>query len=215
MPLNSLASIRSPIGRRAVKPGRRAFTLWELMLTAALLVALMAFSWPAIVGPLARMRLRKAADHVQAQFTAARTQATLSGTIHVFRYDPSTRSYSIQPWNGVSVEQDRRDTPDRNSPSGTTGTSDVQQTLPEGVSIVSASASSGTPAPTSAVTTAGAANTSAGEFPILFYPDGTTTDAIVILQNDEILTITVSLRGLTGSCRVSQPATASETSKLK
>src|SRR5690606_14685537 len=38
--------------------------------------------------------------------------------------------------------------------------------------------------------------------PILFYPDGTTSDALLQLQNEEGERITLSLRGLTGIVQV-------------
>jgi hypothetical protein len=40
--------------------------------------------------------------------------------------------------------------------------------------------------------------------PILFKPDGTTSDASVVLQNDRGETIRVTLRGLTGIASASE-----------
>ena len=37
--------------------------------------------------------------------------------------------------------------------------------------------------------------------PILFYPDGTSSDAFVILSGEQELRLVVRLRGLTGSSR--------------
>jgi hypothetical protein len=51
--------------------------------------------------------------------------------------------------------------------------------------------------------TLGAPSGGAWSSPVLFHPDGTTSDATVVLANDAGQTVRVTLRGLTGSSNVS------------
>jgi hypothetical protein len=51
---------------------------------------------------------------------------------------------------------------------------------------------------------AAAATSSGWSPPIVFYPDGTASDATVLLANPSGLTLRVTLRGLTGISRAAQ-----------
>ena len=51
--------------------------------------------------------------------------------------------------------------------------------------------------------------------PILFFPDGSTSDASVLLQNERQLVQRVTLRGLTGIARVSDVLTLDQAQQLK
>ena len=55
----------------------------------------------------------------------------------------------------------------------------------------------------------------AGMEPILFYPDGTTSDAEVSLSNEQQMYVRVTLRGLTGTSRVSPLMSEQEWQKIE
>src|SRR5271166_2762958 len=65
---------------------RRAFTLIEVLLVMALMVIISAVAWMALQGPLARQRLRAAADAVRTAWVEARVGAMKTGHTFAFRY---------------------------------------------------------------------------------------------------------------------------------
>src|SRR6266496_1137126 len=75
--------------RHASSSSRRAFTLLEVMLVMAILVAVAAVAWPQIHRAYESVRLRKAADQVQAGLSHARVEAMSSGVTQVFRFEPN------------------------------------------------------------------------------------------------------------------------------
>jgi hypothetical protein len=79
--------------------------------------------------------------------------------------------------------------------------------LPDGITFVggdSATDSRGAAAEQSAPSGAGAQ--AAWSPPILFYPDGSSSDAYVIVGNTRQMGIRVELRGMTGTARVGEIA---------
>jgi len=216
---------------------RRAFSLIELLLVLALIVAMAAVVVPTI-GVFDDEYLRQAADQVRGDWTAARVEAMTSGLTQVFRYEIETGQYVIQPWEGDdallnaspgasasggissgnmgapadggfaspmggSVSSSPYAAP-VGSGSGMIGGSAVvhQKTLPEQVKFASCQVG----LDVRAVQVADAVGSSYLAPPILFYPDGTTSDAILTLANEEGDTISLHLRGLTGIVQVSEIA---------
>ena len=173
---------------------RRALTLLELLLVMALLAVLAAFAWPLIQKPLESVRLRRAADRVRTEWSAARVAAMTSGQIHAFRFERESDRFAVAPWNDSVVEV-----------SGAAEATDAEGVrreeaqLPEGIVFVS----SNQPSDGSVKSEADISSSPA----ILFYPDGTTSDVTLTLRNDRQSneyqsTVAVALRGLTGTSRV-------------
>src|SRR5262245_48608432 len=109
---------------------RRAFTLLEVMLVMGILVAVAAIAWPTITRSYESVRLRKAADQVQAGLSHARVEAMSSGVSQVFRFEPNSPRYTITPNqdDSVSLDSTATDTSTASSavqpsasPSGTAG----------------------------------------------------------------------------------------------
>ncbi len=182
---------------------RRALTLLELLLVMALLAVLAALAWPLIQKPLESIRLRRAADRVRIEWSAARVAAMTSGQIHAFRFERESGQFAVAPWEssaGTPAEGSEASTQERD------GLHRAASELSEGIVFVS---SDQTPAVTTepmAMTSYGTSDASEVDFsrtpPILFYPDGTTSDATLTLRNDRQSTVAVALRGLTGTARV-------------
>jgi Tfp pilus assembly protein FimT len=70
----------------------------ELLLVLAVLVAVAAMAWPAMVGPLETQRLRAGAEMVRVQWMRARVKAIETGRTYVFRFAPNGPSCVIEPW---------------------------------------------------------------------------------------------------------------------
>jgi len=77
---------------------RTGFTLMEILLVLALLVAIAAISLPALNGPMENHRLRMAGDMVRVEWSHARNKAMESGRTYVFKYQPELGNFKIEPW---------------------------------------------------------------------------------------------------------------------
>ena len=148
-----------------------------------------------------------------------------TGLIQVFRYQPESGDYVVQPWEGDDAALEVAATGSVSG--GNSGTA-----APGGFGAGSSpyAAPTGTGAGAAGLTSAGqekklpedvkflggqvAAESRGASVssalggvelaqPILFYPDGTTSDAQLVLANEEGASITLDLRGLTGVVQVS------------
>lgn len=211
----------------SARPPRRAVTLLELILVLCLLVALSAMAWPLLERPLANRRLRAAADTVRAAWGDARLEAMSSGETVLFQCAVDGDSYSISfrsspdsLWGMASAGgfESLSSQGERMSPG-----CESEGRLPEGVTFASsetaASSVSGLSGDDAALGTAPVVGLPAepldGEGtawsdPIVFYPDGSATDAHLVLQNEHDRCIKVSLRGLTAVATVGGQYSAQE-----
>ncbi len=203
---------------------RRAFTLLEILLVLAVLVGLAAIVVPSLF-VFDTEYLRRGAEQVRGDWTKARVEAMTTGLIQVFRYEPETGEYIVQPWEGddAALEASSTSSVTGGGSSATPGgfgataspyaapvgtglgaSSGISlerepKQLPPGVKFVAAQVALDNRG--AAVSSAIGANEAA--LPVLFYPDGTTSDALLQLRNDDGELITLRLRGLTGVIQVS------------
>jgi Tfp pilus assembly protein FimT len=199
---------------------RRGISLLEMILVLAVLVAAAALVLPALQGPMDDQRLLKSADLIRAQWTKARVAAMKSGKIYVFRYTIASDAYVVEPWYGevdvlevspddaVEVPMTTRVVPDetKSHPLGISGLR-----LPDGIMFFTGETAMDTR--TAEVSQDMSSGTTAvdSQPPIVFYPDGSTSDARVVLTNERFY-VEVSLRGLTGMVRVSELRSSEELS---
>jgi len=138
----------------------------------------------------------------------------------VFRYVTASDEYAVEPWSGEagSVELSTttattdqsaampRSTDEKRHPLGVAG-----QRLPEGIQFFQGETQMD--ARSAEVTADGSAASviAGGPPPIVFYPDGSTSDARVLLTNERFF-VQVTLRGLTGMVRVSELLSSEELS---
>ncbi|HPM83683.1 MAG TPA: hypothetical protein PLF81_23420 [Candidatus Anammoximicrobium sp.] len=195
-------------------------TLMEMMLVLAVLVGVAALVWPALQGPLDDQRLLKSADLIRAQWTKTRVKAMKDGQLYVFRYITASDEYAIEPWSGEanSVEVSStaiatdpsaampRSTDEKRHPLGVAG-----QRLPEGVQFFSGDTQMDARTAEVTADSSAVSSTAGGPPPIVFYPDGSTSDARVLLTNERLF-VQVTLRGLTGMVRVSELMSSEELS---
>lgn len=77
---------------------RSAFTLLELLLVLAILVAVSGMAMMSFTGTLENQRLRQSADQIRSEFAKARSEAMRTGRIQMFRYEQGGANYLVEPW---------------------------------------------------------------------------------------------------------------------
>jgi prepilin-type N-terminal cleavage/methylation domain-containing protein len=195
---------------------RQGFTLTEVMLTLCLLVVIAAMAWPVLDRPFANQRLRKAADGIRAEWALARVEAMDSGRTYVFRYTPDGNQFRVECYaTAATADEPIFDDGFGDSADGL-GYADASRppqegTLPDRVTFV---ASETAPDTRAVMIESQAALPTAAESgwsePILFYPDGTSSTARLLLKNDYDCYIELALRGLTGTVDVGEVQKAQE-----
>lgn len=185
----------------------RGFTLVEILLVLSIVAVAGAVIWWGVQRPLARQRARSAADTVRTEWCQARVGAMRSGHPYTFQYMVGGDRYRVAPQENLS------------SPDPASLTADEydlmeieeclsfihDRSLPEGIRFLAPDAPSG---PADAVSTTSAAS-SEGEGwsdPIFFYPDGTTSDAQLVLAAGQNCVVRLLLRGVTGTVTVGDGA---------
>jgi len=206
-------------GRADVRSVPRGFTLVELLLVLALLVVVVALAWPAIDKPLANYRLLAAADQVRTEWCLARVEAIRSGQACAFQYSPGGRNFCRQRQPAAfSPDADQAElvaaaerSEDALAMPDVAAAQPAPRTLPEGVVFVDHNTR------LALVATESDAEPETGESSepeysgsIFFYPDGTTSDARLLLANERGKIVELTLRGLTGTVTVGQVTTAEE-----
>ncbi|MBN1855002.1 MAG: hypothetical protein JW829_19870 [Pirellulales bacterium] len=191
-----------------MQPLRPAITLFELLLVLVLLCVVFAIAWPAIEGSFESTRLRSAADQVQAAWSEARLNAMQSGMPHLFRYQSDSQEYSVARWDwNLTADDPAAEQGFSAEDSG----SAKNDSLP--ADIVFSSGEVASDQRTALVLTSAAEQgfvDAIAAAPIVFFPDGTTSDAAVLLKNKRGLLIRVTVRGLTGVTRISRVMTPQE-----
>jgi prepilin-type N-terminal cleavage/methylation domain-containing protein len=175
---------------------RNGLTLVEVILVLALLVVIGAISVPLLEGSFSRAGLHSAGDTLRGAWAKARLAAMLSGQTCVFRFEPNGSRFQIVTLDQLGLPETSELQPD--DPNAQHEAADMlrlpRSRLPDGVVFAA-----GDVAASSQLTaTLPGATDGPWSNPILFYPDGTTSDASVLLSNSRQTTIRVTLRGLTG-----------------
>lgn len=229
-PIDRLVGLSGGKGRRRA---RRAFSLLELMLVLAVLVIIAALALPAFHAPLENQRLRKSGDRLRIEWARARILAMRSGQIQGFYYVLGGNQYWVEPLaqaddvlqasldvrTGRQTGQSAKSAEPVNDNRLAVGVAGAAE-LPENVMFVSGGTSGDLRSAAALQENAslpGAARQSANQSslgsvapPILFYPDGTSATARLVLGNTRNHFVVVQLRGLTGVARSSDLLTSDE-----
>jgi Tfp pilus assembly protein FimT len=186
---------------------RQALTLFEVLLVLALLVVIAAVSMPLVANSLGRARLENSGELVRAAWGRARLSAMKAGEPYVFRYEPKGSRYQIAQLSAVNSEDagDLNTVPPESEEDAEYAEADMlrlaKSRLPMEI-VFAAGDVSAVPQ----LAGAAAATTGGWSQPILFYPDGTTSDASVLVANSSKETVRITLRGLTGISRAGEVA---------
>jgi len=213
----SAAGRRRSVGRGV---GRRGYTLTETTAVLAVVVTMLALAVPALLKPVARAELRDAAKQVQHALAQAREEAIETGRVHQFRFEPGGRYFEVGPriadgpeiagidglWGGAT------DLPYGGWRRGddyaaVNGLEPILEELPAGAWFAAASSDLlGSDDGQSVVAVAGAAEAS-GEWsdPIVFYPNGRTSNARIRVFGPGERHVDIVVRGLTGDAMVGEP----------
>jgi type II secretory pathway pseudopilin PulG len=175
---------------------RRGLTLVEVCLVLALLIVIGAIAAPLVEGSFSRARVQSGAELLRGAWARARLAAIQSGQTYVFRFEPRASRFQI-------ITLDQLGMPDsamieREDPNAEHEVADMlrlrRSRLPDGVLFADGNISDSS----QVLATLGATGQGAWSAPILFRPDGSTSDASVVLANFSDQTVRVTLRGLTG-----------------
>jgi prepilin-type N-terminal cleavage/methylation domain-containing protein len=185
---------------------RRGFTLLEMLIVLAVVVAVASMGWPSLRKLSHKSTLREAARQVRNVLARARLEAIESGGVRLFRYCPGTGVFEVSA--GSTAEEGAAATlfpaegsapsprvPDRGLESAKT----EQTLLPEGVCFVDprwTGSSIPSPAPAALDGLPGWSQ------PVVFFPNGRATDAFIRLECQDRYFVVVALRGLTGTVQL-------------
>ena len=180
---------------------RCGFSLLELILVLAVLLAVASLAVPVVQRTFSRQSIEKASGLVRASMGKARVKAIKTGQIHAVYYLPGFSWHGVAPFANateqISVAVRRaKESEDRNP-----GHQFSDDLLPRGVVFAAGQAVEDARA-AQAVADVGASSSSVKL--VLFYPDGTSQDARIYLENDKGDLRRIELRGLTGTATSSK-----------
>ncbi len=183
-------------------PRRRGLTLVEICLVLALLVVIGSFAIPLLSGAVERRALSSGAGILQAGWTRARLAAMQSGQTYIVRLEPKGSRFQVLSTDQLALPESQDLQPQ--DPNAERTPYDILRVfktqLPDGVIFGHADVSNSN----QLTATIGSAGDGPWSAPIVFRPDGTTSDATVLIVNEPGNTIRVTLRGLTGTSNASE-----------
>jgi Tfp pilus assembly protein FimT len=202
---NGLRHWRGPYGCT-----EQGLTLLELLLVLGILVLMASLAVPAVLRSVSSQSLDKGAEMVRAEMARARVMAIKTGKVHALVMTSGGSRMLVDDFDSLiandGIGRLAQSANNDELRSGPTEWGDGL--LPKGVIFVQGESMSTSRSEfESAAGSSGSGGSPGGGQiqPILFYPDGTCQDARVILQNTKNETKQVTLRGLTGTTRVSNP----------
>ena len=180
-----------------------AFTLLEMLLVLAVLTAALAVLYPATERLYRTHRFQQALEEVRGKLAATRVRAIDDGLIYEFRYEPQGRRLLVIPQGQQPAATKREEVPG-NPAQHRPGPWCYAGELPAGVRFGSQE-HSGEGIPAERLTTfpdAAELALVSWSAPVLFFPDGSATDAEIPVRGMDGLERRISVRGLTGASSV-------------
>lgn len=179
---------------------RRGLTLFEVLLVLVLLVVVGSLAMPLFEGGFASVRLRRATDQVLASWSETRARAIETGQIQQFRFQPESGNYRSEPWFPEET------LPAIEEPTAlVTDTAPIEDIiLPEQVVFAEGDVQVFEPTVGPQVTPMAQGGSGLWSSPILFFPDGSSSAASVLLRNEKQVFQRATLRALTGTARSSE-----------
>jgi len=125
-----------------------------------------------------------------------------TGRVFQFRFVPETGQYRVEPWSRESLDANATSAEEENEllvP--------VEEILPEGIELVDAKLRTDGQQGGNQVESLRNGTSEKWSAPILFFPDGTTSTASLLLRNQQKQHQRATLRALTGIGRASKVLT--------
>src|SRR6185436_11898699 len=184
---------------RNPRASRSAFTLLEILLVLAILVTVAMLVVPLFYRQIRDATLRSAGEQVRTEWNKAHILAMKKGRTYVFSFQPGGRKYKIEPYTAEDATLDAVSNTSTFAPPPEPAKDDPnsRMQLPEGIKFLEG--------PTveeerAKLVTEAMGLSGGGEWSktILFYPDGVSSDAWLVVADEHQSAIRVELRGLTG-----------------
>lgn len=173
---------------------RSAFTLIELLLVLAVVIVVTSLATTSINRMFQRSALDRGADEVRAAMGKARVKAIKEGDVYAVFVAQGSNWFDIGPFAN-SRNQIARANRDQNMLSVQGNSGFNENILPGGVTFVATEVLSDS---RGAEVLSGTESAGGGLQQVLFYPDGTSQNASIVLRNDLGGIVEIQLRGLTG-----------------
>ena len=172
-----------------------AFTLMELLLVVAVLIVVLGLAAPSVNRMFQRTALDRGADRVRAAMGRARVKAIKEGDVYAVFVARGSNWFDVGPFAN-SRNQISRANRDRSMAEQQDKASFQDNILPGGVRFAASEVLSDARA---AEVLSGTDSAGGGGLQqILFYPDGTSQTASIVLHNEIGGIAEIQLRGLTG-----------------
>lgn len=175
---------------------RCGFSLMELILVMVILVFVAALAVPSAFRSFSAHSLEKGAALVKTKMGQARVKAIKSGEIYAVYYVPGLSWHGIAPFKNVNEQMSVARRKAEESKDRVNVEQFADDLLPTGVVFGDSEAAEDSRA-AQAVMDENSSSTDVKV--VLFYPDGSSQDAVIYLKNDRDLMRAVELRGLTGT----------------
>jgi type II secretion system protein H len=175
-------------------------TLMELLLVVAIMVVVTAVAAPTVQQTLANQSLKKSADRVRVAMGQARVKAIKNGEEYAVFFSPGGSYFNVAPFRNFDQQGSLAGQREQELAEGRTSSFE-DDLLPRGVLFIAGEVG----ADSRGAEILSVAGSEGALKPIFFYPDGTSQDAIITLQNQKQATIEVHLRGLTGIAKSVRP----------
>jgi Tfp pilus assembly protein FimT len=232
----SITTIRA---KQIARSTSRGFTLFELLVVAALVIVIGGLIYPALMSTTETQSLIRTGDTVRTYFARSRNEAMRSGQTLALRYQIGGNQFVIETWDtgDSSLESSvpasnfnllgQLEQATSNGRNITKRLLQQVQTLPDKVVFATGtqtfdSRELGQTDPTLNPNAANVATSSVTDLvdvtwsqPILFYPDGSTSQSEVRVATDDLqLFVLIRIRGLTGIAYVTKIMTQTEVFEL-
>jgi type II secretory pathway pseudopilin PulG len=173
----------------------------ELLIVMAIIVVVFAIAMPLIQKPLARREIQEAAFEVRKKLSHGLIDAMSSNHAYAFQYLCGSGQYRLAPADDTSASPGETASPSGDQ-SATVNAADSPRpesgSLPDGIRFQpdnTPDPEAGSPADQGAAQNSG----DSWSDPIMFYPDGTTSDARFIVTSARGYSVHVTVRGVTGN----------------
>lgn len=196
-------------------PSRPAFTLLELLLTLSVLAAIAAVAIPQLGILLGDRRVVRAGDQLRVEMTRLRVDAMRQGRVMMIEGMIEGNTFRVKPFFSSVDSTEAFDQTGSQSglltgatqgimvPVNEDASSEELIELPEDVIVSSVGVVSAARA--AEIEQLSLANQGEGwSRPILFYPDGSTSTALITLSHESVGRVVVKIRGITGDVTVSE-----------